>query len=72
MSDKIELEGVVQDFSRDLFRVEVDSNGNKTVITCKPSGKIRKNSIKIVPGDKVMVEVSPYDFTKGIIKYRSR
>ena len=69
-SDKIEFEGVVIDFSKDLFKVEVTSGTSKHVVTCKPSGKMRINSIKIVPGDKVHIEVSPYDLTRGRIVYR--
>jgi translation initiation factor IF-1 len=71
-SDKIEFDGVVVDFSRDLFKVEVESAGGKHIISCTPSGKMRLNSIKIVPGDRVHVEVSPYDLTKGRIVYRVR
>lgn len=69
-ADKIEFEGVVIDFSKDLFKVEVETGNNKHVVTCKPSGKMRINSIKIVPGDKVHIEVSPYDLTRGRIVYR--
>lgn len=71
-SDKIELEGVVVDFSKDLFRVEIESGDNKHIVICKPSGKMRLNSIKIVPGDKVHIEVSPYDLTRGRIVFRTK
>ena len=71
-ADSIELEGVVISFSRDIFIVEI-AQGDKThTVQCKPSGKMRQHSIKIVPGDQVKIEVSPYDLTKGRIIYRSR
>ena len=50
-----------------MFRVELD-NGHE--ILCHISGKIRMNYIRIMPGDKVKVEMSPYDLTKGRICYR--
>ncbi len=50
------------------FRVEIE-NGN--IIQAHLSGKMRKNFIKILPGDEVNVELSPYDMTKGIIVYRN-
>jgi len=50
-----------------MFRVELE-NGHE--IVCHVSGKIRMNYIRILPGDKVAVELSPYDLTKGRITYR--
>ena len=50
-----------------MFRVELE-NGHQ--IVCHVSGKIRMNYIRILPGDKVAVEMSPYDLTKGRITYR--
>lgn len=50
-----------------MFTVELE-NGHE--ITCHVSGKIRMNYIRILPGDKVQVEMSPYDLTKGRITYR--
>jgi len=50
-----------------MFRVELE-NGHQ--IICHISGKMRMNYIKILPGDKVQVEMSPYDLTKGRISYR--
>ena len=50
-----------------MFRVELE-NGHK--IVCHVSGKIRMNYIRILPGDKVAVELSPYDLTRGRITYR--
>jgi len=50
-----------------MFRVRLE---NEHEITCHVSGKIRMNYIRILPGDKVTVEMSPYDLTKGRITYR--
>lgn len=50
-----------------MFRVQLE-NGHE--IVCHVSGKIRMNYIRILPGDKVAVELSPYDLTKGRITYR--
>ncbi len=50
------------------FRVKLIETG--TNVHCRPSGKIRKNYIKMTTGDRVMVKVTPYDITKGVIVYR--
>lgn len=64
----IEQEGIVTEaLGNSMFRVELD---NGLVITCVISGKIRMSYIKILPGDRVKVEMSPYDLTKGRISYR--
>jgi translation initiation factor IF-1 len=66
----IELEGVVKEsLPNTLFRVELE---NGKIILCHLSGKMRMNFIKILPGDKVRVEVTPYDKEKGRIVYRGR
>ena len=63
-----ETEGVVREsLPNTLFRVEI-TNGTK--IICHLSGKMRMNFIKILPGDKVRLEMTPYDKTKGRIVYR--
>lgn len=68
--DVIEMEGVVKEtLPNTMFRVELD-NGH--VITAHISGKMRKNYIRILTGDKVRVELTPYDLTKGRITYRAR
>ena len=68
--DVIELEGtVVEALPSTMFRVEL-ANGHK--ILAHISGKVRTNYIRIVPGDKVTVEMSPYDLTKGRITWRSK
>lgn len=71
-SDKIQLDGVVLDFCRDQFKVQVEMKTGSHVVTCTPSGKMRLNSIKIVPGDRVQIEVSPYDLNRGRIIYRAK
>ena len=64
----IQVKGeVVEALSNSMFKVELD-NGHE--ILCHISGKIRTNNIRIMPGDKVQVEMSPYDLTKGRISYR--
>ena len=66
--DVIELEGlVVENLPNAMFKVELE-NGH--IILAHVSGKIRMNYIRILPGDKVTVEMSPYDLTKGRITYR--
>ena len=66
--DAIELEGTVTEpLPNAMFRVELE-NGHK--VLCSISGKIRMNYIRILPGDKVVVELSPYDLTRGRITYR--
>ena len=66
--DVIELEGTVLDtLPNAIFKVELE-NGHE--ILAHVSGKIRMNYIRIIPGDKVTVEMSPYDLTRGRITYR--
>lgn len=66
----IEMEGtVIETLPNTMFRVELE-NGH--VVTAHISGKMRKNYIRILTGDKVTVQVTPYDLTKGRITYRVR
>ncbi len=68
--EPIEMEGVVVDtLPNTMFRVELE-NGH--VVTAHISGKMRKHYIRILTGDKVTVQMTPYDLTKGRITYRSR
>jgi translation initiation factor IF-1 len=68
--DVIEVEGVVLEaLPNAVFQVEL-SNGHK--IMAHISGKLRMNFIRILPGDKVTVELSPYDLTKGRITWRAK
>jgi translation initiation factor IF-1 len=71
--DNIEVEAVVkQSLPNAMFRLEIDMGGNKHEILGMISGKMRRHYIRITPGDKVLVEMSPYDLTKGRIVYRQR
>jgi translation initiation factor IF-1 len=66
--DAIEVEGkVIEPLPNAMFRVELE-NGHK--VLAHISGKMRMHYIKILPGDKVKVELSPYDLTRGRITYR--
>lgn len=66
--DRIEVEGVVvETLPNAMFRVELD-NGHK--VLAHASGKIRIHFVRILPGDRVTVELSPYDLTRGRIVYR--
>jgi len=68
--EKIEVEGeVVEALPSTMFRVELES-GHEVLATI--SGKMRKHYIRILPGDKVLVELSAYDLTRGRITYRNR
>ncbi len=68
--EAIEIGGVVVEaLANTRFRVQLE-NGHK--IIAHVAGKMRKHFIRIVPGDKVTVELSPYDLTKGRITYRER
>ena len=68
--DVIEVEGkVVENLPNAQFRVELE-NGHQ--VTAHISGKLRMNFIRILPGDKVKVEMSPYDLTRGRITWRTK
>ena len=68
--EAIEVEGtVVEALANTQFRVELE-NGN--IVLSHVAGKMRKNFIRIVPGDRMKVEVSPYDLSRGRIIYRER
>ncbi len=66
--DAIEVVGtVVETLPNAMFRVELE---NQHMVLAHVSGKMRKNFIRILPGDKILVELSPYDLTRGRIVYR--
>jgi translation initiation factor IF-1 len=68
--EAIEVEGrVKQALANTQFRVELDIGGE---VIARIGGKMRKHYIKIIPGDRVKLEISPYDLTKGRITYRIR
>ena len=69
-ADVIEIEGtVVEKLPNAMFKVELE-NGHQ--VLAHMSGKLRTNFIKILPGDKVTLELSPYDLTKGRITWRDK
>jgi translation initiation factor IF-1 len=64
----IEVEGIVREsLPNTLFRVELENGG---IVLCHLSGKMRMHFIKILPGDRVRIEMTPYDKTKGRIVFR--
>ena len=68
-SDVFEMEGIVVEvLPNTVFKVKLTANGQ--IITAHVYGKIRIHTIRILPGDKVTVEISPYDLTRGRITYR--
>lgn len=69
-ADAIEVEGrVIEKLPNAMFRVELE---NGYVVLAHISGKLRQNYIRILPGDKVTMELSPYDLTKGRIIWRDK
>ncbi len=70
-TEAIEVEGtVVASLPNAMFRVEIDTGEDKHAILCTISGKMRKYYIRILPGDRVLIEISPYDLNRGRIIYR--
>ena len=68
--DQIEMEGtIIETLPNTMFRVELE-NGH--IIIAHISGKMRKHYIRILTGDKVTIEMTPYDLSKGRITYRAR
>lgn len=66
---KLEFDGTVVDANKGKFKVKVNEN---LIVLCSLSGKIRMNSVKILVGDIVTIEVSEYDTTQGRITYRHK
>ena len=67
-NDKIKISGIVDEiYPGSKFKVTLE---NSMAVSCTLSGKMKMNSIRVLPGDKVDVELSPYDLTQGIITYR--
>ena len=78
-SDLVELDGVVTDHKGNFYMVEInvpdpnkEGDTMKQVISCHLTGRIRMNHIRVLPGDKVQIRVSPYDLSNGTITYRYR
>jgi translation initiation factor IF-1 len=68
--EAIEASGVVTEEVRGAFRVKLEGTDHEAL--CRLAGRMRKNRIRVVPGDKVQVELSPYDLTRGRIVFRER
>ncbi|MDR3178942.1 MAG: translation initiation factor IF-1 [Oscillospiraceae bacterium] len=69
--DTIEVEGIVEEaLPNARFKVKIEKNNKINIIDAHISGKLRMNYIRIIPGDKVTVEISPYDLKKGRIIWR--
>jgi len=69
MGNLIKQNGVITNvFKGDNFQVKIEESDHLAL--CKPSGNIRKHNIKLLTGDKVIVELSPYDLSRGRIVYR--
>ena len=68
-SELLELTGTVEEvLPNSTFRIKVDNVGQ--IVLCYMGGRLKQNKIKVILGDKVKIEVSPYDLTKGRITYR--
>ena len=67
--DRLEFEGEVIDANKGSFKVKINDSVN---VLCSLSGKIRVNSVKILVGDRVTIEVSEYDMSRGRIIYRHK
>ena len=65
----IPMEGTVIEAVKGAFRVQLDNTEH--IVLCRLSGKLRKHYIKVIPGDRVSIEVTPFDLGKGRIVYRS-
>lgn len=69
----IESNGIIVDiYKGDNFKVKLENEKKDVYVVCKPSGKIRQHNIRLIVGDKVRVELSPYDLSKGRIWYRDK
>ncbi len=67
----IEIEGTITEaLPNAMFRVEIPVGDQKKLVLAHVSGKMRQNYIRILPGDRVLVELSPYDLERGRIRYR--
>lgn len=72
-ADVIEVEALVKaSLPNAMFRLEIEMGAKKHEIIGHISGRMRRNYIRITPGDKVLVQLSPYDLTKGRIVFRQR
>lgn len=70
--DRLPLEGEVTDINHGIFMVQVKLNDRDHMVKARLSGKMRQNKIRVVVGDWVRVEVSPYDTSQGSITFRDK
>jgi translation initiation factor IF-1 len=69
--DLVEMEGVVADaLGGGQYQIQLE--GQATLVRAQLSGRLRRNHIRVLPGDRVRVSVSPYDMTHGLISYRHK
>lgn len=69
--DLVELEGLVADaLGGGQYQIQLE--GQETLVRAQLSGRLRRNHIRVLPGDRVRVSVSPYDMTHGLISYRHK
>ena len=68
--ESVEMQGVVLDAVRGAFHVKVDESEH--IVFCTLAGSMRQHFIRVVPGDRVTIEVSPYDPERGRIKFRAK
>lgn len=68
--ERIEIDGIVVDACKAIFKINVSTNDTPNLVSCTLSGKIRQNSVRILVGDKVKIEVSEYNMQQGRIVYR--
>lgn len=73
-NDHIELQGIVTNMTHGIYTVsvEIDGKDEPVEIQCSLGGKLRKNFIRVLINDRVTIEVSPYDLTRGTITYRMK
>lgn len=72
-ADAIQMEGVVvKALPNATFHVEIEVGDTRHIVLAHVSGKMRKHFIRILPGDRVLVELSPYDLSRGRIIYRQK
>lgn len=72
MSSHLELKGTIIEAAHSVFKVKIDSedSAEEQIINCTLSGKLRKNRINVLVGDRVLVKVSPYDLGRGFVCFR--
>ena len=70
--DALEFTGVVREVRRGCYVVDVVAGALRREVQCSLGGKLREHHIRVIPGDEVTIEVSPYDLSRGRISFRGR